>query len=104
MLIGIGLFNLCSFHYTTKKADASVGLLPFDHICLKASLPTGNLFGFSALSLVTDLAGIFLNGFTHLFPKGGFFGKSLFTKVLLHAGSPPMLWYEVISYAYMISI
>ena len=69
----------------TKKADASTGVLPFDNICLLALLPTGNLFGFSAFSLVANLAGVFFNGFTHLRPEGGFLSQYLLAKVLLHA-------------------
>ena len=44
-----------------------------------ASLPTGNLFSFSALSLVAECPGIFFNGFVHLRPEDGFLFQRFFT-------------------------
>jgi len=55
-----------------------------------ASLPTGNLFSLSALSLVAKSTGIFFNGLAHLFPEGSFLNQGFFAEDLFHTKSPPM--------------
>jgi len=54
-----------------------------------ASLPTGNLIGFSSLSFMADSAGMILRRLTHLVPESGFLGQRFFAKEFLHVESPP---------------
>jgi len=56
-----------------------------------ASLPTGNLFSLSALSLVTNLHRFFIDGFTHLCPERGLFNQSFVAEDLFHNKVPPIV-------------
>jgi hypothetical protein len=54
------------------------------------SSPTGNLIGFSALSLMAESSGIFLDGFAGLRPEGGLLNQGFFTQDFLHDKAPPL--------------
>jgi hypothetical protein len=53
-------------------------------------LPTGNLFSFSAFSLVAECAGIYFGSLAHLRPEDGLPFPRFFGKVFLHDESPPL--------------